>query len=103
MPPTTVASAMQRRRIVRRVAQTAGRLAAWTGEQGAAIDGPARLAPAIQEAVARIASVLQPTIRQAGERIYRRPEKVKARRKGAKIAAARDELLGLRMTAFRRG
>ena len=65
LAPTTAAAAMQRRRVVARVADMAERLAAWTGEQGAVLDGLARLGPALQDAVAQVVERLRPAVKQA--------------------------------------
>jgi hypothetical protein len=102
LAPTTLAPALQRRRVVERVAEMAGRLAQWTEEQGHVLDRLARLAPKTQEVVAQAIEKLRPMIQQAAERIQQRPERVAARQREAKMNAAREELLGLRMQAFER-
>jgi len=102
LAPTTLAPALQRRRVVGRVAEMAGRLVQWTEEQGHVLDRLARLAPKTQEMVAQTIEKLRPMIQQAAERVQQRPERVAARQRETKMNAAREELLGLRMQVFER-
>jgi hypothetical protein len=67
--PTTLAPAMQRRRMVGRVAEMSGRLTQWTEERGHVPDRLARLAPKTQEVVAQAIEKLRPVILQAAEQI----------------------------------
>lgn len=101
LAPTTVATAMQRRRMVVRVADMAERLAAWTGEQGAVLDGLARLGLALQDAMAQALERLRPAVQQTAERIRQRPERVAARQREAEVTALQGELLEARMRRFR--
>jgi hypothetical protein len=102
LAPTTLAPALQRRRVVGRMAEMTERLTRWTEEQGLVLDRLARLAPAAQEMVAQAIEKLRPVIQQAAERIQQRPERVAARKRTAEIKAARDELLAVRMWVFER-
>jgi hypothetical protein len=102
LAPTTLAPALQRRRVVGRVGEMTERLAQWAEEQGHVLDRLARLAPAAQEMVAQAIEKLRPVIEKAAERIQQRPERVAARTRDAEIQAAREELLALRMGAFAR-
>jgi hypothetical protein len=100
LTPTTLAPAMQRRRVVGRVAEMTERLGRWTEEQGHVLDRLARLAPKTQEMVAQAIEKLRPVIEKAAERIQQRPERMAARKQEVEMNAARAELLALRMRAF---
>ena len=72
-------------------------------EYRAVLDGLARLGPALQDAMVQVMERLRPAVQQAAARIRQRPERVAARQRLAEVAAAREELLALRMRAFRKG
>ncbi len=102
LPATTLATNLRRRRVSVRIAAMGKHLAVWTGEQKVVLDGLARLVPAVQGAVAQAVERLQPAVRAAAARIRQRPERVASRRRAAEQAEAREELVALRMTVFRR-
>lgn len=99
---TTLAANLQRRRVAVRIGAMAEQLAAWTAEQKAVLDGLVRLAPKVQAAVTRAVEELRPVFQQAAKRLHDRPERVAARRRAAELAAAREQLVALRVEAFRR-
>ena len=66
---------------------------AWTDQQGAALNMLARVAPAVQQAVAHTVERLWPTIGNAADRIRQRPELVRQRRQEAELVAGRERLL----------
>ena len=102
LAPTTLAPALQQRRIMARVAEIAERLGRWTEEQGVVLDRLRHLAPAAQGMATQAIEKLWPLILQAVNQIQQRPERVAARTQTAEIRAAREELLTLRMHAFER-
>ena len=83
---------MEQRRITIRLGEAAAQLGAWAGQQVAALDGLARLAPAIQNAVARAVAELRPALEAAAARIRHQPTP----------DIARKELVTLRMAVFQR-
>ena len=106
LPATTLATALQRRRVSVRIAAMAEQLAAWTREQAAGLDGLARLVPAVQGAVAQAIERVRPAVQAAAARIRQRPERVAARQRAAEqaeLVEARETLLKVRMEAFQRG
>jgi hypothetical protein len=107
LEPTTLAQHLQRGRIVAQLGPMTEQLAAWTQQQGALLDGLARLGPALQEAISRAIERLGPEIRAAAERIRQRPERVLQRQREAELQAAqeadRERLLASHMQAWRRG
>ena len=102
LAPTTLAPALQQRRIGGRVAEIAERLGRWTEEQGVVLDRLRYLAPAAQEMASQAIERLRPMIVQAAERIQQRPDRAAARKQTADTHAAREELLTLRMLVFDR-
>jgi hypothetical protein len=102
LTPTTLAPALQRRRVVGRVAEMTERLARWTEGQGHFLERLGRLAPKTQEVVNRTIEKLQPIIQQAAERIQQRLNRAAAQKRKAALQAARREPLAVRTRAFDR-
>ena len=57
-PATTLAARMEDRRVAARVGVATLQLGLWAGQQAAALDGLARLAPAVRDAAARAVASL---------------------------------------------
>ncbi|UZO94935.1 Conjugal transfer protein traA (plasmid) [Roseomonas mucosa] len=98
---TTLRPRLQRQRVVAPAGRAAARLDEGVRRQGALLDGMDRLLPAVREAVTGVLTELRPAVAAALARLRERPERVAARRREAELAALREQLVGMRMAAFR--
>ncbi len=101
LAPTTLLPRLQRRRTMVQLEAVLERLVQWAQRQEAVMEQLASLAPGVQAAMIGAVGGLRPAIQEAARRIRNRPERVAARRQAAQLAAMREMLVKLRMTAFR--
>lgn len=101
-PATTLAARMEDRQVAARIGVAAAQFSTWANQQAAALDGLARLAPAIRDAASRAVASVRPALEATAERIRQRPERVAARQREAALDTAREQLVALRMVGFQR-